>query len=279
MNWKTFVVLTVGLAVVGVYLFVTAPEPLPEPVPASAARISVQKAFEMLEGENDVARGLYAQEIVGKGQVAGLSFNEHWREPGTEAGPLPALFLRETSNHLAKSPLQLRLFLGASAPINKANAFKRRQLDEFQTLSVNREPRFFVDGEAGTSFAMFPDIASVGPCVECHNKHPDSPKTDWKLGDVMGATTWSFPRQTVTLEEMRDLVATLRMGFRTAYEAYLSKAATFAHRPVVGAQWPRDGYFLPSADAFMAELEHRSSAATMQVLLTTGSQADAGTHD
>jgi hypothetical protein len=24
------------------------------------------------------------------------------------------------------------------------------------------------------------------PCVNCHNSHPESPKTDWKVGDVRG---------------------------------------------------------------------------------------------
>ena len=24
------------------------------------------------------------------------------------------------------------------------------------------------------------------PCVGCHNSHPDSPKRDWKVGDVRG---------------------------------------------------------------------------------------------
>jgi adenylate cyclase len=24
------------------------------------------------------------------------------------------------------------------------------------------------------------------PCVSCHNSHPESPKTDWKVGDVRG---------------------------------------------------------------------------------------------
>jgi adenylate cyclase len=27
----------------------------------------------------------------------------------------------------------------------------------------------------------------MGPaCVECHNSHPESPKRDWKVGDVRG---------------------------------------------------------------------------------------------
>ena len=24
------------------------------------------------------------------------------------------------------------------------------------------------------------------PCVSCHNSHPESPKKDWKVGDVRG---------------------------------------------------------------------------------------------
>jgi methyl-accepting chemotaxis protein len=30
-------------------------------------------------------------------------------------------------------------------------------------------------------------------CVDCHNSHPDSPKRDWKLGDVRGALAVSIP--------------------------------------------------------------------------------------
>ncbi len=30
-------------------------------------------------------------------------------------------------------------------------------------------------------------------CVECHNTHPDSPKRDFKLGDVMGGVVVTLP--------------------------------------------------------------------------------------
>ena len=30
-------------------------------------------------------------------------------------------------------------------------------------------------------------------CVTCHNQHPDSPKTDWKVGDVRGVVEVILP--------------------------------------------------------------------------------------
>lgn len=30
-------------------------------------------------------------------------------------------------------------------------------------------------------------------CVPCHNRHPDSPKRDWKTGDLPGALSVSVP--------------------------------------------------------------------------------------
>jgi len=30
-------------------------------------------------------------------------------------------------------------------------------------------------------------------CVSCHNKHPDTPKKDFKIGDVMGGVVIRIP--------------------------------------------------------------------------------------
>ena len=59
---------------------------------------------------------------------------------------------------------------------------------------------------------MFPDLASVKPCVTCHNQHPDTPKADWVLGDVMGATTWSYPKANVTMDEFTEGVERVTAG-------------------------------------------------------------------
>jgi hypothetical protein len=43
--------------------------------------------------------------------------------------------------------------------------------------------------------AVYPDLAVSEACVSCHNSHPNSPKRDFKLNDVMGGIMLSFPVQ------------------------------------------------------------------------------------
>jgi adenylate cyclase len=70
---------------------------------------------------------------------------------------------------------------------------RRKVLDQFEKSALdslrNNPDQKIVD----TATSLFSDkvrlIAPVvmGPaCVSCHNVHPESPKTDWKVGDVRG---------------------------------------------------------------------------------------------
>src|SRR5438445_5951750 len=47
-------------------------------------------------------------------------------------------------------------------------------------------------GRAAVRYARA-DVMSSNACVSCHNTHPSSPKTDWKLGDVRGALELIIP--------------------------------------------------------------------------------------
>ncbi len=228
----------------------------------------------MLEAENDAVRELWTTSIVGAGTARGLAFDKDWREPGVDAGPLPALFLRETAESLRRNPAPLYLFLGSDFPVNDANKFSGAQQAYFAAIEQTGNPQFFLDEDIQMYSAMFADIAVAEPCVTCHNNDPESPKTDWKLGDLMGATTWSYPNPEVPMPEALALLGALRQAVRDAYEAYLAKAATFANPPAVGENWPADGYAVPSADAFMREVELRASAGTMRALLGFGRPAE-----
>jgi hypothetical protein len=59
----------------------------------------------------------------------------------------------------------------------------------------------------------------------------------------------------------------LRLGFASAYDAYLAKVKTFEKPPELGERWPRDGYYLPTREVFMQEFERRASARTVDQLL------------
>ena len=255
-----------AFGVAGIYLFVNAPPPLPEET-TTGHRVPVRLLFELVAAENDTVRALYTKEIVGPGLAAGLAFDEDWRDPKVEAGPLPALFLRSVAMSLERSPVALSLFLGSDLPIRNENRFSGIQNANFVQVRATRQPTFFVDPGSGRYTAMFPDVASAEACVVCHNEHPDSPKQDWAVDDVMGATTWLYPRADLSTDELVDTLAALRKGVRDTWRSYLEEAATFAVPPEVGERWPREGRFLPSEDVFMNEVARRASGSTLERLL------------
>jgi adenylate cyclase len=267
MNNHGFVTMSLVLVGVIVYLFVSAPPALPEEEAAAGKLIPIETVLAMVAAENDVVRSLYTREIVGAGPQVGLAFGEEWQKEGFEQGPLPALFLREAASSLEKSAVPMSLFLGSDFPISPSNYFTGEQAETFEELKASGAPQYFYDDDTGRYTAMFPDLASVEPCVVCHNQHPDSPKTDWVLDDVMGATTWTYPRKAVTADELVSILSAVRASFRTAYSAYLVRAEAFSQPPTIGDTWPRDGYYLPTADVFMAEFERRASDRTLATLV------------
>jgi hypothetical protein len=41
--------------------------------------------------------------------------------------------------------------------------------------------------------AVYPDVALAPACISCHNKHKDSPRNDFKIGEVMGGVVIRIP--------------------------------------------------------------------------------------
>ena len=263
---KTVAVI-LGLVIIVVAVIVVNAPPSDDVTLSGGPPVPITTVFRMLEAENDVVRQLWTQEIVGPGEENGLKFDEDWHDADVEAGPLPALFLRHVGESIQKSPTPLYLFLGSDFPINDANKFTGVQNEYFIEIKRTSMPQFFFDDDVGMHTGMFSDIAVDKTCVNCHNNDPETTKSDWKVGDVMGATTWSYPDEEVSLEEALMLVRTLRRGVRDTYEEYVVKTSTFAEPPTIGEIWPADGYSIPSVDVFMAEAETRASAATLGMII------------
>jgi adenylate cyclase len=256
------------LFIILAYVFVSAPPPLTvSQAEENSTLLPVSELFRILQAENATARGLYTREIVGSGQIAGLSFSESWRLEEVQAGPLPALFLRETAAHLNDFLPNLTLFLGSDLPLEDSNRFEGTQVDYFLNIRQTSESQFFYMSDVERYVGMFPDIAQAQPCVTCHNEHPNAPKTDWALGDIMGATTWMYPEEQVSLEEALTIVDALHQSIALTYDDFLLEVEGFENVPTIGDQWPRDGYYLPSRDIFMAEFRRLSSVNTLNSLI------------
>jgi hypothetical protein len=265
MTKESFVLLSLSLVCLSVYLFAHAP-PLISDDSTVGSQIPVQKMFDILNAENAAVRTLWTKAAVEQGKKNGLKFDEHWKDTNVEAGPLPALFLRETAKSLVKSPTLLRLFLGSDYPIASSNKFTGVQLSNIQNIRKTMQPQYFYDQTTKMYMAMYPDVAVTKGCVDCHNNHPNSPKKDWLLQEIMGATTWSYPKEFVNSEEIVKNISYLRNGFKDAYLSYLEKVQTFAVKPEIGDRWPKDGFFLPNIDIFVQTIENQNSAHSLQRL-------------
>jgi len=141
-------------------------------------------------------RTFYTTDIVERMQMRGIVVaSENWRE--TSRLPLPAQFLMEAGRLVAEHPNGIRFRLISSWAINKKNRptteFERTGLTE---ILVNPDrPYTGVTAEGGIPVfeALYPDKAVSQTCVGCHNAHPNSPKNDFKLRDVMGGILLTIP--------------------------------------------------------------------------------------
>lgn len=264
-----FWVVTVMLFLVATaYLFFTAPAPLTTEG-AAAKTYSTQEAMALLAYENDVTRTLYTKAIVGAGKARGLPFSENWADPDVVAGPLPALFLRGVAEELQSSDVPLGLYLGSDFPIESSNQFQGRQAEAFARMRENSEPQYFYDEVTHETVGMYPDFASAPACVSCHNEHERTSKSDWKLGDLMGATTWSYPGDSVTTDELVEMLKAYRAGVANVWGRYLAEVQALdpAIRPEIGEAWPAHGAFIPDGPTFQDSVAELASLHLMAGIL------------
>lgn len=130
--------------------------------------------------------------------------------------PLPATFVREVSEQIARSGDGYITRLISPWPINKEMGPKDSfETDGFAALSHSPGDPFVradtVDGRAVMRVLMA-DVASSMSCVSCHNAHPQSPKHDFHLYDVMGGLEVIIPMDQYLAESEQDMMMTLGGG-------------------------------------------------------------------
>ncbi|MGY3794215.1 c-type heme family protein [Aquimarina sp. 433] len=231
---------------------------------------AVADILTLVAEENDITRTLYTKGIVGAGKKQGLKFDEDWQDDEVEAGPLPALFLRGISSDIRKSDVPLGLYLGSDFPINASNKFQGKQAELFKKIKANQKPQHFYEEDQKLYTSMFADLAVAAPCVNCHNDHKSTTKTDWKLGDVMGATTWQYPSDSLSYKEAIGVINAYRNGTKAIYNAYLEEIAAFkvdSTKPQIGNQWPSKGFYLPTAEVFIDSVRKLASYHSLEKLL------------
>lgn len=122
--------------------------------------------------------------------------DEHWQD--IENGTLlPAQMFRAGAEAVAEMTDDFTYSLQSSWPINKQNAPKTAMEEEgLKFIAENPGQNFYGKEELGgiTYYtAVYPDVAVSEACISCHNQHKDSPRDDFRIGEVMGGVVIRVP--------------------------------------------------------------------------------------
>lgn len=148
-----------------------------------------------------IMRAKYTSEVVAHARTKGkMNITHDYLDPKYDtiggAIPLPATLSMQIAESMSDSNTQVNLYSKYPFPWRKERAMSEFQAKAFDHFVKNRdsnEPYFYFNEEEQVLHYAIPDKMTVIACVDCHNKHPQSPKKDWALGDVRGAISISLP--------------------------------------------------------------------------------------
>lgn len=162
----------------------------------TSVNLPVEMVADYVHAVIEADREVYTKHVVERMQIKGVVVaSENWEEMNTLL--LPAQFLMESGRVMATKGIGMRYRLISLWPINKRNVasseFEKLGLGTILTHPTKPYTGFVKIGGARYFQAVYPDLAVTQACIGCHNAHPDSPKRDFKLNDVMGAIVISIP--------------------------------------------------------------------------------------
>ena len=142
-------------------------------------------------------RTVYTRKIVNRlvKKEKVIKASEHFDDD--KALVLPAQMFRFGAEMVAEKTDDFSYSLQSLWPINKQNApVTDLEKEGLQYIADNPGKNYYGEEELGgvkyfTAFYADPAVSPV--CVSCHNEHKDSPKTDFKIGDVMGGVVIRVP--------------------------------------------------------------------------------------
>ena len=159
-------------------------------------RIPAEVVADYIHSVLESDRQVYSRHVVNRLQKKNIVYaSENWWEDN--ALLLPAQFLLNASDLIINKNIDLDFKLISSWPINKhngpANEFERKGLKDVVRHPVRPYIEYRKIGGRTYFQAVYPDFAVSPACVTCHNNHPNSPKRDFKLNDVMGGIVMTLP--------------------------------------------------------------------------------------
>ena len=185
------------LAAAVLFAGLTACDSKPSDGPDETVGISPSRMADALFAIMAADRTVYSNEVVYRLQDVEevIKASEHWNNQ--KALPLPAQMFRMGAGLVAKQTDAFSYALLSKWPINPESVPKTEvEIAGFDSVAKNPSKPFYgreTVNEVEYFTAVYADVAVSPSCVTCHNAHEDSPRTDFKQGDVMGGIVIRIP--------------------------------------------------------------------------------------
>lgn len=158
-------------------------------------KIYTDSLFAVMKADRSNYTKLIIQRLGPNGAGA-IKPDEHWED--IENGALlPAQMFRAGAEAVATMTDDFTYSLQSMWPINKQNAPKTPVEEAgLKYIADNPGENYYGEetlGDVTYYTAVYPDVAVSPACTSCHNEHKDSPKTDFKIGEVMGGVVIRVP--------------------------------------------------------------------------------------
>lgn len=176
----------------------TAPAAAAAPAAPVKAGISPQHMADALFAVMASDRAVYTKQVVARlqNEEKVIKASEHWKDE--KALPLPAQMFRMGAEAVSGKNAGFTYALLSLWPINKQNEPKtdaEKTGLKFISDKMGKENYYTEETLGGKKYftAIYADVAVSKACISCHNAHQDSPRSDFKLDEVMGGVVIRIP--------------------------------------------------------------------------------------
>ena len=163
---------------------------------AGPAGVPPERVAEYLHAVIEADRATYAEQVVHRLQDVEKVIRASEQFKAEKALPLPSQMLRMGAKR-AQEKGAFRYALISEWAINKANLprtdFEREGLGAVAKAPDKPFARYETVAGQRYYMALYADRAVSDACVQCHNAHEESPRHDFKRGEVMGGVVIALP--------------------------------------------------------------------------------------
>tara|TARA_R110002110_G_scaffold60822_4_gene171109 strand:+ start:2430 stop:4022 length:1593 start_codon:yes stop_codon:yes gene_type:complete len=166
------------------------------------------KAAEAYSQSVSAMRGFYSRHVVPRAQKAGATVSHDYKESDTTI-PFPATLTIDLANELREKNSAFTFNFYSADPFpwrgeRVLDQFERDALGKLNGTTADKYVRF-ENYKGRRSVRIAYPVVMGETCVSCHNTHPLSPRTDWKVGDIRGVQQITLPLANVGTSFLPDM--------------------------------------------------------------------------